>query len=127
MKPSALLATALSLAALLGACDSQGGGEPTMSTCPQGSTLTYDNFARAFMESYCTRCHSSTLTGDARMGAPAFHDFDSEQGILNVADHVDEYAAAGPTVINRVMPPSGATPSDAERRQLGEWLACRSQ
>ena len=26
--------------------------------------------------------------------------------------------------INRLMPPDGDKPSDDERRQLGEWLAC---
>ena len=101
--------------------------EPTGATCPPGSTLTYESFARPFMESYCTRCHSSTLTGDDRMGAPLFHDFDTETGILNVAEHVDEEAAAGPNAVNKIMPPDGAEPSEAERFQLGEWLACETQ
>lgn len=99
---------------------------PTESVCPPGSTLTYANFAQPFMESYCTGCHSSTLTGSARMGAPAFHDFDTEGGILAVADHVDEYAAAGPASVNTIMPPSGDLPTEEERRQLGEWLACQN-
>ena len=76
------------------------------------------------MDAYCTRCHSSELHGEDRNGAPLFHDFDTEMGILVVAGHIDEWAAAGPDATNRLMPPDGDTPTDDERRQLGEWLAC---
>jgi hypothetical protein len=40
------------------------------------------------------------------------------------SEHIDEQAAAGPDHVNTSMPPSGPRPSEAERRQLGEWLAC---
>ena len=100
---------------------------PTGAACPPGSPLTYDNFARPFMEAYCTRCHASTLSGEARMGAPLFHDFDTESGILDVGDHIDEEAAAGPNAVNELMPPDGARPTEMERFQLGEWLACELQ
>ncbi len=126
------LATCLTFG-LLAACsdndnDDHGGNEgvATESTCPPTSSLTYDTFGRAFMESYCTRCHSSTLTGDARNDAPAGHDFDTLEGILAVAEHVDQYAAGGPAGINTAMPPTDPRPSEAERRQLGEWLACEA-
>jgi hypothetical protein len=56
------------------------------------------------MESYCTRCHGSTLTGAARNGAPRYHDFDKFLGVLVVADHIDEAAAAGPEAVNQKMP-----------------------
>jgi len=72
-------------------------GPPTGATCPPTSTLTYASFGQAFMESYCTRCHSSTLTGAARNGATAFHDFDTRLGVLQVADHVDQSGGSGPT------------------------------
>ena len=99
-------------------------GDATGSTCPQGSTLTYNNFGKAFMQSYCTRCHSSTLTGGARNGAPAFHDFDTLEGVKAVSDHIDEAAAAGPNSVNEYMPEGGTKPSMMERQQLGEWIAC---
>jgi len=99
-------------------------GKPTASACPQNSTLTYDTFGRGFMESYCTRCHSSALTGAARKGAPSFHDFDTRFGIEAVSDHIDETTAAGPAAVNQGMPPRGPRPSLDERRQLGEWIAC---
>lgn len=104
--------------------EGKGAGEATGATCPSSSDLTYESFGRDFMEKYCTRCHSSKLTGAARMDAPPGHDFDTLTGVLAVAEHVDEYAAAGPDATNTVMPPSGATPSAEERRKLGEWLAC---
>lgn len=99
-------------------------GPLTEAECPPTSTLTYDNFGAAFMEQYCTRCHSSELTGTARMGATLFHDFDTREGVVQVGDHVDQTAAFGPAAQNRSMPPSAPFPTDAERTQLGEWLAC---
>ena len=108
----------------LAACGEDADPTPTGSTCPPDSTLTYDGFAAPFMEAYCTRCHDSALHGDDRNGAPLFHDFDTEMGILVVAGHVDEWAAGGPDAINRLMPPNGDAPTDEERLQLGEWLAC---
>src|SRR5262245_13356993 len=99
-------------------------GTPTQSTCPTGSTLTYANFGQAFFTSYCQRCHASTVTGAARMGAPDDHIFDMVQDIQLNTEHIDELAAAGPASVNKQMPPNGAAPTEAERRQLGEWLAC---
>ena len=99
-------------------------GPPTESVCPTGSTLTYDNFGKPFAESYCTRCHSSELVGAERMGAPTFHDFDTQFGIQAVADHIDEVAAFGPAAENHSMPPDGDRPTAEERRLLGEWIAC---
>jgi hypothetical protein len=100
-------------------------GPPSGATCPEGSTLTYESFGAPFMAEYCTSCHASTLTGDARQGATLYHDFDSLNGILAVADHVDWKAASGPDATNELMPiGSGPVPTLAERQQLGEWLAC---
>jgi hypothetical protein len=98
---------------------------PTGTVCPPGGTeLTYENFAAPFMEAYCTRCHSSELHGEDRHGAPLYHDFDTEIGILEVGGHVDREAGAGPNGINRLMPYDGDQPTDAERYQLSEWIAC---
>lgn len=116
------------LALLLVACgedaDHQEGG-PTGSVCPPDSTLTYETFGRKFMSDYCTRCHSSALSGAARNGAPSDHDFDTLEAIRATDPaHIDEHAAAGPERVNTEMPPTAPKPSVAERRQLGEWLAC---
>jgi cytochrome c5 len=102
-------------------------GKATGSVCPAGNTLTYDSFGRNFMAKYCTRCHSSTVMGDMREGAPADHNFDTFAGIFKMADHIDEHAAAGPDAVNTAMPPSDPKPSEEERKQLGQWLACETK
>jgi uncharacterized membrane protein len=99
-------------------------GPPTESTCPQTSTLTYDNFGKSFMTKYCTRCHSIELTGAARMGATSFHDFDTVENVRLFAEHIDETSAAGPAATNKSMPPDSPSPTLQERKQLGEWIAC---
>ncbi|HZA51573.1 MAG TPA: c-type cytochrome [Myxococcaceae bacterium] len=99
-------------------------GGPTGATCPTSSTLTYQSFGQGFMATYCTRCHSSSVTGTARQGAPVGINFDTLEGIRASAVTTDSHAAAGPNGINADMPPSSPAPSEAERRQLGEWLAC---
>lgn len=100
-------------------------GPPTESVCPQGSTLTYDNFGKTFMETYCTQCHHSALRGAERMGATSFHDFDTLFGIKAVSEHIDFTTASGPAATNTSMPPEDyPRPSLAERQMLGEWIAC---
>jgi uncharacterized membrane protein len=99
-------------------------GEPTGATCPQGSTLTYASFGQTFMQTYCLRCHSASVTGAARMNAPADHNFDNQGQIQGLADHIDEHAGSGPDATNTAMPPGDPRPSMAERSQLSEWLAC---
>lgn len=116
---------ACALLALLAACTSAPVfGPPTQSVCPAGSTLTYESFGKPFMDAYCTRCHASTLRGEQRHGAPGLHDFDTLFGIKVVFDHIDETTAAGPAATNTGMPPDRPAPTVAERRQLGEWIAC---
>lgn len=99
-------------------------GPPTGATCPSGSTLTYDNFAKGFFSEYCTRCHSEKLKGDARMKAPADHNFDTIEEIELLAKHIDEKAGSGPSATNSLMPPSNPKPSEADRKKLSEWIAC---
>ena len=100
-------------------------GTPSGATC-DGSSLTYENFGQEFMTSYCNGCHSSSLkTEEERQCAPSDHNFDSLDEVLLNADHIDGHAAAGPSVVNTEMPPSGSKqPTDDERRELGTWIAC---
>ena len=99
-------------------------GTPTAAECPTDSVLSYETFGRDFMADYCVRCHSTELEGTARSGAPEGHDFDVFEGIIAVADHIDQVAAAGPDAVNTMMPPTPPKPTEEERFQLGEWLAC---
>jgi len=120
-----LLATACSPTGAGAADESQKWGQPSGAACPENSTLDYENFGRAFMTAYCVRCHSSSLAGSARNGAPSDHDFDTLDTIQSThLEHIDADAAAGPLSINSTMPESGPKPSDEDRFRLGEWLAC---
>ena len=117
-----LLSTFAVAALAVTGCDSH--GKPTGSVCPPTQTLTYENFGKAFMDTYCVDCHDSAKTGNARHGAPSFHDYDTVLGVRQTIEHIDEQAAAGPDAVNTAMPEDDPKPTEAERRQLGEWLAC---
>jgi cytochrome c5 len=119
------------LASVVAACSASNsdnkqsaGADPTGATCPSESVLTYESFGKPFMTEYCVRCHSSSVSGGARDGAPIDHNFDTLEGIRTFAEHIDESAAAGPTHTNVNMPPSDPRPSLDQRQKLGEWLAC---
>jgi uncharacterized membrane protein len=123
------LALLLAVAAFARGCDDHDdehgtGGVATGATCPTTSSLTYENFGRAFMQSYCLRCHSAAVTGAARMGAPADHNFDEINVIRGLAEHIDLYAGAGPAATNTLMPENDPRPTLDERMQLSTWLAC---
>lgn len=99
-------------------------GDSTGAVCAPGSTVTYTSFARDFMLRYCTRCHSSILTGGSRNGAPLDHDLDSLPAIRGISEHVDQTAGSGPDATNDSMPPDGAKPTLDDRQKLAEWIAC---
>jgi hypothetical protein len=99
-------------------------GPLTGATCPDNSTLTYDNFGMKFFSDYCLRCHSEKLTGDARMMAPPDHNFDKLSDIDLLSPHIDEMAGSGPKATNVTMPPSDPKPTMEERQKLSEWIAC---
>jgi uncharacterized membrane protein len=107
------------------ACGGEEEGQTSGATCPTGSALTYDTFGSSFMGQYCTSCHSSALSGSARNGAPSNLNFDTLAALHEVdSEEIDAEAAAGPSSVNTSMPPGEPKPSEAERRLLGEWLAC---
>jgi hypothetical protein len=87
--------------------------------CPPNSPLTYASFGEPFFTSWCTGCHSSQNTGDARRNAPVGYDYDTLAGIRQWIPLIYAYAADG----NKKMPAVGG-PSDADRQMLGDWLAC---
>ena len=108
------------------ACGGGGSDEGTFtqSICPTADPPTYDNFGRTFMESYCTKCHDSAKTGAMREDAPPTIDFDTLALLRMWTSQIDKQAAIGPAGTNRSMPPSSPVPTDAERRRLGEFIAC---
>jgi hypothetical protein len=111
-----LLAGALAIVAggVLGCSTQQTSlGEPTGSTCPSASTLTYDNFGKAFIANHCLECHASRES-------PQLTTLEEIQGNLEV---IDRAAASGPKGTNDYMPQDEDV-ATAERQKLGEWLAC---
>jgi hypothetical protein len=132
-------------------CSSGGVPTPTGTTCPDpdgATTLTWDNFGKAFMFKYCVNCHDSALPRSKRNGAPLYHDFDTLLGVKEVANmpvnHIDEQAGWGPNAHNTFMPGAGTNgrcpsklggpldeacpePTGEERTELAQWIACEVQ
>jgi uncharacterized membrane protein len=67
------------------------------------------------MQSHCLACHSAA--------GPESPKLDTLAQVQAAAGDIDRSAAAGPTTVNTYMP-EGASVDEAERRKLGEWLAC---
>ena len=85
-------------------------------TCPpDGTALTYDNFAADFFATHCNSCHAN-----ASAGAPSGYRFNTHDEVLSHADRIF-IRAAGPNV---TMPPGPDDPPAADRDALAEWLAC---
>ncbi|HEU0028997.1 MAG TPA: hypothetical protein VFQ53_00100 [Kofleriaceae bacterium] len=116
----------LAFAIVLAACgtDPPAQGELTHATCPPVDPPTYAGFGAPFFTSYCNRCHSETLTGAARQGAPVTIDFDTESLVRENTSRIDRQAAFGPDAMNTLMPIGAPLPSDEERLRLGEFIAC---
>ena len=110
-----------------------------------GSTNDGDcGFGKRFMDRYCINCHDSSLMHAMRNGAPLYHDFDTLEGVLEVPDHIDEQAGAGPKAHNDFMPGAGTggrcpstlggsldeacpAPTAEERTKLAVWIACERE
>lgn len=93
--------------------------------CPTTGAPTAADFGRAFLEAHCLSCHSASVTGAAREGAPPGVDFDTAEAVRQWADAIDTHSAAGPSAVNTAMPPaSRPAPTMDERVKLGQWLSC---
>jgi hypothetical protein len=87
--------------------------------CPEGSIVSYQNFAAGFFAEYCTGCHSAEIPANMRHDAPMDVNFNTLTQVEAHADAIYREAADG----YRYMPPAGG-PSPEARALLGEWLAC---
>ena len=107
--------------ALLSACGKEeGGGDtaPAPIDCSREPPLEWDNYAAGFFAKNCNGCHSSALEGDARYGAPAGMDFDTEAASVSPADRI-----RARVVDDETMPPGGGLVA-SEMRMIDEWLMC---
>lgn len=94
-------------------CTQNSLGDPTGATCPSNSTLTYENFGKAFFQANCLECHASKESPQ----------FNTQEEIQAAKDEIDRAAASGPNATNTYMPDESDV-SDDDRKKLGEWLAC---
>jgi uncharacterized membrane protein len=107
--------------ATIGACGGGGGASSSGSDdCP--SEVTYATTAKPFVQKYCISCHSKSVSGTARDGAPVGINFDDEKGLRAHGTHVHEYTDNGR------MPPTDdlslPQPSAFERDAFVEWTVC---
>jgi uncharacterized membrane protein len=82
---------------------------------------TWASFARPFFATWCTRCHSQSLTptdaGDPRNGAPVGLDWDVEASVrLHLADIRHDVG------VSHYMPFNDPKPTCAERFELVRWI-----
>lgn len=86
--------------------------------CPNGTSLSYDNFGAGVFINYCTTCHTKSLTAADRLGTPEGMDFDTQVNIqvwrANILKSVMK---------EKSMPPNNDIPQ-AQFDFLKEWLEC---
>ncbi len=87
--------------------------------CPSGgTTLTYDNFGKGFLDRWCQDCHGEKAS--PRNGAPPDYVFGSREDAIAHRGRIFAKAAGD----NMSMPPGNGGPSADERAKLADWLAC---
>jgi mono/diheme cytochrome c family protein len=88
-------------------------------TTPDGGAGgdTWATFAQRFFATNCTRCHSSTLVGDARNGAPDGYNWDDEAAVRAHLDFIRTAVGVG-----NFMPPNDPRPSCDDRRRIVRWI-----
>jgi uncharacterized membrane protein len=97
-----------------GGGDDDDGGGP-MADC-SGDVPTFDQLS---ILDICTGCHSSELSGEARMQAPAGINFDTYESAVTVS-----LTALG-VLGNGTMPPPGIEqPSEAQKQDFYDWAGC---
>lgn len=126
--------------ALLGAlvgCAGDGDGDGSATTQPPTSVstptsgdtatgptadctiLTYENFGKGFMETWCRGCHTRNLDEADRQGAPVGVDFDFLEDVRLWNARILARATTEPPTM-----PIGGGNTPEERALLEEWLVC---
>lgn len=89
--------------------------------CPEGSVVSWENFAKSWIDRQCTTCHSDQLLEGQRADAPLGVDFNTYEQVRFWADNMFLRAAYNHTT----MPPAGG-PYPEDRILFGDWLACQA-
>ncbi len=86
---------------------------------PDGKTkVTYTNFVKPFMTTYCDTCHSTNSMN--RRGAPLAYIFDNYESVKTLKRRIFLRSAAN----NTTMPPGPDDPPETARMKLAEWIVC---
>ena len=81
-----------------------------------GGAVNYADHVKAIMDGNCIGCHSSSLGGKDRNGAPRGVDLDKYQGAAASSEKSAARIQAG------LMPPSGPL-SEADKSTFMDWVA----
>lgn len=112
-----VVAVALACAGVAACQDPQTEDADTDGMVEDAPLVTYANFGDAFLRNWCRGCHASTLSGDARSGAPEGIDFETLDDARMWADRIEARALGE----QASMPPAGG-PSLDELELLRAWL-----
>lgn len=85
---------------------------------PEGTTATYENFGKRFIDDQCQSCHASRAFD--RNGAPGDYAFDTKADVQRHRARIFARAASS----NTSMPPGPNDPASADRDRLADWLSC---
>jgi len=109
----------LSVLILLASCAAPvsvpGGAE----VCVDGTELTWSNFGKPMLSTWCVSCHGAQVSSADRQGAPEGLNFDHLEGVL---PHLERILATTATD-SWTMPPAGGL-SERDRDRLREWIEC---
>ncbi len=115
-------ATAVWLGACSGATTSAGEQTPSVSTndpCDASVWQTWHTFGQGYVSTWCTPCHSETLVGDARRGAPDAVNLDRWEDLqTHLQRSIARSVAPDPT-----MPPGGGIQA-SEIALWTQYLEC---
>jgi hypothetical protein len=78
--------------------------------------VTYSSDIKPLLENNCLRCHSVSVSGSDRNGAPVDINFDTYDDIYSHADIANQRIQSG------TMPPTGSL-SDQEKALFQQWIA----
>jgi hypothetical protein len=110
------LAVALVVLACAGSDATDSASQPVVDPC---TDLTWSDFGQPYVTTWCTPCHSASVAGVDRQGAPEGVDLDTLATVRGWKSVIAQVAVGE----SATMPPVGG-PTDADRTDLEEWLAC---
>ena len=80
------------------------------------ASLSYESFGKAFLQKYCVGCHQGKAPPDGI-------DLTTVANVKKNKREIEAHAVRTPRS-KPMPPPTAPQPTAAERKRLGEWLAC---